>query len=144
MEKPYKHPCKTSENENMPKCFFNFVSKEHFLEEIQMLNSSKAVQESFIPIKLIKGNSDLFAWIIYKYLIDSLEKGKFPDCLKLSIVTPVFEKGGSTSKNNDRPVSILPVLSKLFARLVSKQLSEFFKSILSKFQCGFRKGYGAQ
>ena len=27
---------------------------------------------------------------------------------------------------------------------ISKQLSEFFESILSKFQCGFRKGYGAQ
>ena len=28
--------------------------------------------------------------------------------------------------------------------MISKQLSEFFESILSKFQCGFKKGYGAQ
>ena len=55
-----------------------------------------------------------------------------------------LQKGGRTSKNNYRPVSILPILSKLFERLISKQLSEFFESILSKFQCGFRKGYGAQ
>ena len=47
-------------------------------------------------------------------------------------------------KNNYRSVNILPILSKLFERLISKQLSEFFESILSKFQCGFRKGYGAQ
>ena len=59
-------------------------------------------------------------------------------------VTPIFKKRARTSKNNYRPVSILPTLSKLFERLISKQFSEFFESILSKFQCGFRKGYGAQ
>ena len=35
-------------------------------------------------------------------------------------------------------------MSKLFERLINKQLSEFFESVLSKFQCRFRKGYGAQ
>ena len=64
--------------------------------------------------------------------------------MKLANVTPVFKKGARTSKNNYRPVSILPILSKPFERLISKQFSEFFESILSKFQCGFRKGYGAQ
>ena len=64
--------------------------------------------------------------------------------MKLANVTPVFRKGARTSKNNYRSVSILSILSKLFERLISKLLSEFFESILSKFQCGFRKGYGAQ
>ena len=69
---------------------------------------------------------------------------KFPDFLKLSNVTPVFKKCACTSKNNYRPVSVLPILSKLFECLISKQLSELFESMLSKCQCGFRKGYGAQ
>ena len=47
-------------------------------------------------------------------------------------------------QKNLRPVSILPILSKLFERLIRKQLSEFFESMLSKLQCGFRKGYGTQ
>ena len=122
----------------------NFVSEEYVLEEIQTLNSSKAIHESDIPIKLIKGNSDLFAEIICKYINESLEKSKFPDSLELTNVTPVFKKGAHTSKNNYRPVSILLILSKLFERLINKQLSESFESILSKFHCGFRKGYSAQ
>ena len=134
----------TSEHENTPKFSFNFVSKEHVLEEIQMMDSSKAIQESDIPVKLIKENSDLFPQIICKYFNESLEKIKFPDCLKLENVTPVFKKDARNSKNDYRPVSILPISSELFERLISKQLSEFFESILSKFQCGFRKGYGAQ
>ena len=96
---------------------------------MQMLDSSKAIQESNIPVKFFN---------------EYLEKSKFPDCLKLANVNPVFKKGTRTSKNNYRSVSILAILSKMFERLISKQLSEFFESILSKFQCGFRKGYGAQ
>ena len=94
-----------------------------------MLDSSKAIQESDNPVKLIKGSSDLFAEIICKYFIESLEKSKFPDSLKLANVTPVFKKGARTSKNIYRPVSILQLLSKLFERFISKQLSEFFESI---------------
>ena len=34
--------------------------------------------------------------------------------------------------------------SKIFERLLSRKLLEFFDTTLSKFQCGFRKGYGTQ
>ena len=49
-----------------------------------------------------------------------------------------------TSKNNYRPVSILPIFLKIFEKLLKKQILEFFDNILSKFHCGFRKGYGTQ
>ena len=64
--------------------------------------------------------------------------------MRLANVTPIFKTGAHTSKNNYIPVSILPILYKLFERLINKQLSEFFESILLKGQCGFKKGYGAQ
>ena len=74
----------TSENENAPIFSSNFVLKEHVLEEIQMLDSSKTIQESDIPVKLIKGNSGLFAEIICKHFNESLEKSKFPDLFEIS------------------------------------------------------------
>ena len=67
----------TSRDANTPKYSFNFVSKEHVLEEIQMMDSSKAIQESDIPVNLIKEDSDLFAEIICKYFNESLEKVSF-------------------------------------------------------------------
>ena len=39
---------------------------------------------------------------------------------------------------------VFSVFSKIFERLLNKQLLEFFYDILSKFQCAFRKGYGTQ
>ena len=109
-----------------------------------MLDSLKAIQESDISAKIIKVNSDLFAKKISKSFNENLEKSKLPDCLKLANVTPVFKKGARTSKTNYRPINILPILSQIFERLISKQLLEFFESLLSKFQCSFRKGYGPQ
>ena len=59
-------------------------------------------------------------------------------------ITPIFEKGSKNKKESFRLISILPVLSKIFEKLMSKQLSTFFENILSKFRCGFRKGYNTQ
>ena len=80
---------------------------------MHMLDSSKIIEENDIPVNLIKENSGLFTEIIYNYFNESLEKSKFPDCLELANVAPVFKKGARTSKNNHRPASMLTVLSKL-------------------------------
>ena len=133
-----------SEYKNRANVSFNFVSQEDVFTEIKMLDVSKAIQESVIPIKVVKANKNFFAETIYFYFNKALENGKLPNYLKLANITPVFKKGPRTSKNNDRPVSILPVFSKIFERLLSRQLSEFFDNILSKFQYGFRKCYGTQ
>ena len=111
---------------------------------MKVLDVSKAIQESDIPVKIITANENFFAEAICFYFNKSLENGKFLNCLKLANITPVFKQGPRTSKNNYRPVSIVSAFSKIFERLLSRQLSEFFDNILSKFQSGFRKGYGTQ
>ena len=62
--------------------------------------------------------------------------------MKSANVTPVFKKDARTSKNNYRPVSILPVFSNLFEQSIRKGFSEIFKSIFAIFMCGFGKDYG--
>ena len=47
-------------------------------------------------------------------------------------------------KVNCRPVSMLPNLSKVFERYIHNQIDQFFDKVLSKHQCGFRKGHSAQ
>ena len=74
-----------------------------------------------------------------------INKGTFPGSLKTANITPVFKnKEPRTDKANYRPVSILPNLSKIFEKIMWNQLSNYFENILSKSQCGFRKGIGAQ
>ena len=111
-----------SEYKNRANFSFSFVSKEDRLTEIKVLDVSKAIQESDIPVKISRANENFFAEAICFYLSKSLENGKFPNCVKLANITPVFKKGARTSKNNYRPASILPVFSKIFGRLLSRQL----------------------
>ena len=52
---------------------------------------------------------------------------------------PVFKKDSQNHKRNYRPVSILPNISKICGKLLCKRLDAYFESILSQYQCGFRK-----
>ena len=47
-------------------------------------------------------------------------------------------------KDNYRPVCIPPVISKIFEKLLCKQITMFMDPLFSKFQYGFRKDYGTQ
>ena len=58
--------------------------------------------------------------------------------------TFVFQKGYCGSKESFRPFNILSVMSKIFEKLLCKQLTVFADQIFSKYQCGFRKSFSAQ
>lgn len=62
----------------------------------------------------------------------------------MQTLTPVHTKCSRLDKNHYRPVSILPNLSKNFELYLFKQISNYFESIFSKFQCGFNKGCNAK
>ena len=58
--------------------------------------------------------------------------------------TPLFKKDDNTDKTNYRPISILPSISKIFERIMFKQMTAFIVSRISQYLCGFRKGYSTQ
>lgn len=69
-------------------------------------------------------------------------KGVFPKLLKQAIVTPVPKGGERDNVNNYRPISVLPVISKVIEKLLSTRLTNYFNKfkILSDKQFGFRQG----
>ena len=54
------------------------------------------------------------------------------------------QKRQKNVKENYRPASILPFLSKIFEKNLFKQISDYFEGIFDKHHCGFRKGYNTQ
>ena len=73
----------------------------------------------------------MFADFLHPAFNECAETGKFPSCLKQADITPVFKKGLRSSKDNYRPVSILPNVSKIFEKSLFKQMSDFFDNIFS-------------
>ena len=98
------------------------ITIEDAVKEISVLDISAAIQATDIPVKVIKSFNE------------SVVKGKFPIYLKLANTISVFKKGAITLKNNNRSVSIFPVFSKIFEKLLQRRLLVFFCNNLSKFQ----------
>ena len=62
----------------------------------------------------------------------------------MSISQLFSKKGFKGSKENYRPVSILPITSKIFEKIISKQIANFMNPLLSEYKCGFRRGFTTQ
>ena len=73
----------------------------------------------------------------------SLEKGVFPDDLKIAKVTPIYKAGDNSDVSNYRPISVLPCSSKILERLMYNRLYKYLKenNILYEKQFGFQSGY---
>ena len=86
----------------------------------------------------------MFARYFHKNINFCVENSIFPSDLKVADVTLAFKKKSKTSKDNYRPISILPNISKIYERSLCNQMQTYFDNILSKYQCEFRKGFNAQ
>ena len=75
---------------------------------------------------------------------------RVPKDLKNADVIPVLKKrqpGFSNNNNNNnrnRPVSVLPTVSKIYERIMQKQIIEYTNQYISPLFCGYRKGFSTQ
>ena len=97
-----------------------------------------------IPLNILKQSR-----FTYKMLTDCINdaivgEDIFPDSLKFGDITPVHKKDETTNKENYRPISVLPLISKFFERIIHDQLSEYLEKYINSILCGFRKGHSTQ
>ena len=136
--------CKNKSNKQ-PLFSFSEATKDEILKEILSLDITKAYQDTDIPTKILKENANIFSDFLFAYYNASVVKSsKLPSILTLADIIHVFKEGDKECKNNYRSVSILPNMLKIFERIIFRQISNYMESFLSKYQCGFRKGYNTQ
>ena len=82
------------------------------------LNLHKSVSGS-IPTKVVKMVADTIATLIAQCINVALISANFPQPLKLAEIISIFIKGDKFLKENYRPISILPSLSKVFERVIN-------------------------
>jgi len=121
--------------------FFSPVSASDVFLEIGQLNTSKSADIYGLNVMLVKENVPVLLEPL-TYLINRiLATGVFPNNLKQAKVVPVFKKGDINNPSDYRPIAILPILSKIIEKVISKQMISFLNNnnILSNQQFGFRK-----
>ena len=70
----------------------------------------------------------------------SLSYGIFPDLWKNSFVFPIYKEGDKSDVSNNRPISILSTIAKVFESIIAKRSAEFFLKSIGSFQHGFIEG----
>ena len=130
--------------QNAEEFAFTTIDNKTISLEIMKLDASKASPYNNIPTKLFKQYSSHYAGIITNVCNNMILTSHFPDNLKLGDITPAYKKDDPTVIKNYRPISILPVVSKIFERILAKQINNYIDQFLSKYLCGFRKGYNPQ
>ena len=93
-----------------------------------------------ITTKVVKCVTNLIVNKLTDCINVHLASGTFPDQLKVAKVTPIHKSGVKTDPNNYRPISVLPIMSKIFERVLYTRLDEHLTSInfLFERQYGFR------
>ena len=118
---------------------FKKVAPDTVDEEVRNLNPKKATTHKSIPPKILKSNSDVCVEPLTQILNDCIEDSTFPDELKCADVTSLPKSGPTNTRTNFRPISVLPTVSKLFERIMDKQIVTYITPFLSSLLCGFRK-----
>ena len=123
---------------------FHGITEDETRKEISKLDGSKATPVGDIPAEMLKSTIDVHVSLLTKIINSSIRNGCFPDELKAAEVTPIFKKNDNLDKENYRPVSVLPHVSKVFERIMYIQIENFMEDKLLKLLKGFRKNHSTQ
>ena len=86
---------------------------------------------SDIPLNVLISSAFTFSYLT-ECINEVLRNSKYPESLKLSDIVPVYKKKDFTDKSNFRPISILPLISKVFEKVIFDQLCYYISKIFEK------------
>ncbi|XP_045541842.1 uncharacterized protein LOC106718371 [Papilio machaon] len=107
---------------------------------------TKAAGHDDLSIDMIKLTLEVTLPIITKMVNKSIETNTFPSSWKKALVKPIQKINTVLELKDLRPISILPVLSKVLEKVVLVQVLKYLenKNIIPKLQSGFRKAHGTE
>ncbi|XP_057299458.1 uncharacterized protein LOC130630077 [Hydractinia symbiolongicarpus] len=121
---------------------FHYVTKVFVEKELKKsLKRKKATGADDIPPGVLKDAATLLSQPLAFIINLSLRTSTIPSDWKIAKVTPLFKGGNSSEETNYRPISVLPIVSKILERAVHHQLIDYLESnnLLSRNQFGYRR-----
>lgn len=122
------------------------IQNEKVLKFLSTMDTSKATGTDMIGPRLLKLAAPYIANEVTFICNHSINNSVFPNKWKEAKVTPLHKNGPLEEVNNFRPISILPVMSKVLEKHVHDSLSEFLQefNLLHKTQSGFRSKHSCE
>lgn len=124
--------------------FFRTVSAKEVCDIVRSMETKKSCGYDDMPISVIKDNIDLLDVNLALFFNRCVDECRFPDQLKIARILPVYKKKSKFDPKNYRPISLLPVLSKVFEKLIKTRLLAHLirNQVLDTRQFGYQRGIG--
>ena len=125
--------------------FASYLTKtQHCIQNTNL--TFKELETAYFSVKKNKapGYDDTSSTVIlncYNEIFNkSINTGIFPEALKIAQITPIFKTGDESLLTNYRPISVLPVFSKILERIMYNRIYNY----LTKHQLLYNKQFGFQ
>ena len=129
---------------NANRFIFRFATEVEVRRVIKALSNKKAAGYDEIPAQFIKTIGTKLVKPICLMFNQCIRENMFPDKMKMANITPLYKKKDKLNKDNYRSVNILPILSKVFEKLLYAQIYGYMETLFHSYLSGFRKGHGCQ
>ena len=123
--------------------FLTACSSNEIYEIILTFDIKKSLGPYSILIFILKLFNDFFSLNLSRIFNLCFETGIFPDLCKIAKVIPVHKKDDPSFRVNYRPISLLPIFSKILEKLIYKRMYSFLddNNLIYNRQFGFRSNY---
>lgn len=113
---------------------------------LRAVDPAKATGSDLVPGIVLKSCSAVLAPVVCKIINVSLAHGEVPSSYKHSHISPLYKSGDKSVARNYRPVSLLPILSRILEYFVKKQVSTYLDTynLLPATQFAYRKNHSTE
>ncbi|KAI5643559.1 reverse transcriptase (RNA-dependent DNA polymerase) domain-containing protein [Phthorimaea operculella] len=120
------------------------VTSQVVKKNIGSFNCNKSPGWDTIRMSDIKVLKEKISPVLAKFINLSVQQGKYPDSLKMSIVRPIYKGGKVDDPGNYRPISILSSINQITEKAIVGQVTDYLENnrIITSAQFGFQRGKG--
>lgn len=121
---------------------WQIITEVDILKYVSQLSSSKSEDYYGLSNKVIKEIIDIIIVPLTHIFNQILKQGVYPKAFKITKVVPIYKKGDRLSPSSYRPISLVPVISKILESCIKQQLNRFFEqnNLFCDEQFGFISG----
>ena len=122
------------------KCLLPDITEEYVRKQISSMSVRKASGPDGISVQMIKIESPYITKSLTHIFNLSIRCEQYPKEWKHALVTPIHKGGDKCNATNYRPISILPIISKILERWVHSKVYSYLDvcNLIPSCQSGFR------
>ena len=124
---------------------FSNVCEEDVKKILISLDTSTTAGMNQIPAKFLRDGAEVLALPLGNIINLSIKLSTFPEECKIAKLKPIFKKGARTDPKNYRPISLLPLVSKIIEKSIHFQIEDYLnkKKLVYMYHSGFRTNHSA-